>query len=169
MIAINSKINRAMAGAAAAMGATLKITDRAGYAPLNTDPRMSELFCEAANLLDPEHPIQPNPNWSTGCTDMGDISCLMPAIHPYCKGAAGPAHHEDYAIASFDKACMNSVKVQLILLELLLENDAAKACEIVRQFKPVYPSLEAYMADLDSLMIDKDAVTMNPDGTALLQ
>ena len=169
MIAINSKINRAMAGAAAAMGATLKITDRAGYAPLNTDLRLSELFCEAANLLDPEHPIQPNPNWSTGCTDMGDISCLMPAIHPYCKGAAGPAHHEDYAIASFDKACMNSVKVQLILLELLLENDAAEACEIVRQYKPVYPSLEAYMADLDSLMIDKDAVAMNPDGTALLQ
>ena len=51
----------------------------------------------------------------------------------------------------------------------LLEKDAAKACEIVRQFKPVYPSLEAYMADLDSLMIDKDAVAMNPDGTALLQ
>jgi len=169
MIAINSKINRAMAGAAAAMGATLKITDRAGYAPLHTDLRLSELFCKAAGLVDPEHPIQPNPNWSTGCTDMGDISCLMPAIHPYCKGAAGPAHHEDYAIASFDKACMNSVKVQLILLELLLENDAAEAREIVRQFKPVYPNLEAYLADLDSLMIDKDAVTMNSDGTALLQ
>jgi len=169
MIAINSKINRAMAGAAAAMGATLKITDRAGYAPLHTDLRLSELFCKAAGLVDPEHPIQPNPNWSTGCTDMGDISCLMPAIHPYCKGAAGPAHHEDYAIASFDKACMNSVKVQLILLELLLENDAAEAREIVRQFKPVYPNLEAYLADLGSLMIDKDAVTMNSDGTALLQ
>ena len=100
---------------------------------------------------------------------MGDISSLMPAIHPYCKGAAGPAHNEDYAIASFDKACMNSVKAQMFLLEMLLENNAAEAREIVRQFEPVYPSLEAYMADLDSLMIDCDAVAMNPDGTALLQ
>ena len=169
MIAVNTKVNRAMAGAAAAMGATLKITDRAGYAPLNTNLRMSELFCKAANLIDPEHPIQPNSTWATGCTDMGDVSCFMPAIHPYCKGAAGPAHHEDYAIASFDKACMNSVKVQLILLDLLLESDAAEAREIVRQYKPVYETLDDYLADLDSLMIDRDAVVMNPDGTALLQ
>lgn len=169
MIAVNDKVNRAMAGAAASMGATLKITDRAGYAPLNTNSRLCELFCEAANLVDPEHPIHPIRDWSTGCTDMGDVSCFMPAIHPYSKGAAGPAHHADYAIASFDKACMNSVKAQLILLDLLLENDAAEAREIVRNFEPLYPSVEAYMADLERLMIDKDAVVMNPDGTALLQ
>ncbi len=53
LVATNEKINRAMAGAAAAMG---------------------------------------------------DISCLMPAIHPYCRGAAGPAHSDDYRIASVEKA-----------------------------------------------------------------
>lgn len=169
LITVNNKVNRAMAGAAAAMGATLRITDRAGYAPLHTDLRMSELFCEAAGLVDPEHPIRLNPEWATGCTDMGDVSCLMPAIHPYCKGALGPAHQEDYVITSVEKACINSVKVQLILLELLLENDAAEAREIIRQYKPTYETLDAYLADLDSLMIDKEAVIMNPDGTALLQ
>ena len=131
LVATNEKINRAMAGAAAAMGAQLKITDRTGYAPLHTDLRMSQLFCDAAGMLDPEHPIAPNPAWSTGCTDMGDISCLMPAIHPYCRGAAGPAHSDDYRIASVEKACMNSIKVQLVLLELLLQNDAAEARTIV--------------------------------------
>ena len=104
LVATNEKINRAMAGAAAAMGAQLKITDRTGYAPLHTDLRMSQLFCDAAGMPDPEHPIAPNPVWSTGCTDMGDISCLMPAIHPYCRGAAGPAHSDDYRIASVEKA-----------------------------------------------------------------
>ena len=86
-------------------------------------------------------------------------------------GLLGIARRAGHLIIGFDavRAVLLSHKAQLILLELLLENDAAKACEIVRQFKPVYPSLEAYMADLDSLMIDKDAVTMNPDGTALLQ
>lgn len=169
LIAANEKVNRAMAGAAAAMGAGLTVTDRTGYAPLYNDQRMSELFCQAAGMLDPENPIAPNPMWSTGCTDMGDISCLMPAVHPYCRGAAGPAHSDDYRIASVEKACLNSVKVQLILLELLLENGAAEARAIVDGYTPVYDSVDAYLHDLDRLMIDKDAVTYRDDGTVLLR
>ena len=169
LVATNEKVNRAMAGAAAAMGARLTITDRTGYAPLHTDQRLSELFCQAAGMLDPEHPIAPNPMWSTGCTDMGDVSCLMPAVHPYCRGAAGPAHSDDYRIASVEKACLNSVKVQLILLELLLENGAAEARAIVDSYTPVYDSVDAYLHDLDRLMIDKDAVTYQDDGTVLLR
>ena len=168
LIAENEKVNRAMAGAAAAMGTGLILTDRTGYAPLNTDLRLSDLYCKAAYLLDPENPIETNQTWSTGCTDMGDVSCLMPAIHPYCKGAAGPAHHDDYQIADVEKACINSAKVQLVLLELLLENEAAEARDIVNNFTPVYDTLEAYLADLDRLMIDKEAVKMNEDGTILL-
>ena len=168
LIKTNDKINRAMAGAAAAMGAQLKITDRAGYAPLNTDLQLSALFCKAAGLLDPEHPIETDFTWSTGCTDMGDVSCLMPAIHPYCKGAAGPAHSAEYYISSVEKACVNSVKVQLVLLELLLKDQAAEAKRIIQNFTPLYNSLEAYLADLDRLMIDKDAVQINEDGTVLI-
>ena len=100
---------------------------------------------------------------------MGDVSCLMPAIHPYCRGAAGPAHHDDYQIADAEKACVNSAKVQMVLLELLLENDAEEACGIVKNFTPVYDSLEAYLADLDRMMIDMDAVSVNEDGSILLQ
>ena len=165
----NQKVNRAVAGAAAAMGAQVVITDRTGYAPLHNDKRLSELFCQAAGLLDPEDPIRPNPAWSTGCTDMGDVSCLMPAVHPYCKGAAGPAHRDDYQSASVEKACVNSAKVQLVLLELLLEQDAAEARAIVEAYTPVYDSLEAYLADLDRLMIDKEAVEIREDGTILLR
>lgn len=169
LVATNEKVNRAMAGAAAAMGAGLTITDRTGYAPLHTDLRMSELFCQAAGMLDPEHPIEPNPAWSTGCTDMGDVSCLMPAVHPYCRGAAGPAHSDDYRIASVEKACMNSVKVQLVLLELLLQDGAAEAQSIVDNYTPVYDSVEAYLRDLDRLMIDKEAVEYRADGTVVLR
>lgn len=168
IIATNEKVNRAMAGAAAAMGAGLKITDRAGYSPLQNNERMSELFCKAANLLCPAYPIEVNQTWSTGCTDMGDVSCLMPALHPYCIGAAGPAHSDDYRIESVEKACVNSAKVQMLMLELLMENGAAEAKAIVENYKPVYNSVAEYMADLDRLMIDKDAVKINEDGTITL-
>ena len=168
VIATNEKINRAMAGAAAAMGAGLKITDRAGYSPLYNNWRMGELFCQAAGLLDPDHPIEPGTEWSTGCTDMGDVSAFMPVLHPYCKGAAGPAHSDDYRIESVEKACVNSAKVQLVLTELLLGKGAAEAKAIVADYRPVYSSLDDYRADLDKLMIDKDAVKMNQDGTITL-
>ena len=169
LITANEKINRAMAGAAAAMGAGLKLTDRTGYAPLNNNLRLSELFRDAAGLLDPQNPIETNTEWSGGCTDMGDVSCLMPAIHPYCKGAAGPAHHDDYIIADTEKACINSSKIQLVLLELLLENDAKEATNIVKNFKPLYNSLDAYLADLDRLTVDTEAVKVQDDGTILLR
>ena len=64
---------------------------------------------------------------------------------------------------------MNSIKVQLVLLELLLQNDAAEARTIVENYRPVYASLEDYLKDLDRLMIDKDAVEYRDDGTIALQ
>ena len=93
----------------------------------------------------------------------------MPAVHPYCRGAAGPAHSDDYRIASVEKACLNSVKVQLVLLELLLQDGAAEAQSIVDNYTPVYDSVEAYLKDLDRLMIDKEAVEYREDGTVVLR
>ena len=56
----------------------------------------------------------------------------------------------------------------MLMLELLLENGAAEAKAIVENYKPVYNSVTEYMADLDRLMIDKDAVKINEDGTITL-
>jgi hypothetical protein len=56
-----------------------------------------------------------------------------------------------------------------LLLELLLGNDAAEARSIVENYTPVYHCLEDYLADLDRLMIDKDAVEYREDGTILLK
>jgi hypothetical protein len=39
----------------------------------------------------------------------------------------------------------------------------------VDNYTPVYNSLEAYLRDLDRLMIDKDAVEYRDDGTVLLR
>lgn len=168
IIKTNEKVNRAMAGAAAAMGAGLKITDRAGYAPLHNNDRMSELYCKAAEILDPENPILPGTAWSAACTDMGDVSAFMPVLHPYCNGAAGPAHTATYTIASVEKSCVNSAKIQVLLLELLLENNAVEARGIVEKHIPIYHSLKEYLTDLDKLMIDQEAVKTDEEGTIIL-
>jgi len=165
----NSRVNRAVAAAAAAMGATVKITDRAGYMPLINDPVLSELVIQAANLVDPDHPTVAGDEWSTGCTDLGDLSSLFPCVHPYAMGAAGPAHSATYTIADPEKACVNSAKAQAVMLELLLAEDAAGAKRVLKDYKPLYTDRETYLRDLDRFMLDLEGVTYTTDGTAILK
>ena len=103
-----------------------------------------------------------------GSTDMGDITAVMPALHPYISGASGHGHGNDYCISSFDSAVMDSAKVQVRFVELLLENGAARAKEILANFKPVFATKEDYFAAMDAMTSDKDAVIYNEDGTVTL-
>ena len=52
---------------------------------------------------------------------MGDIASLMPAIHPNCNGASGTSHGSNYQITDPETACVDSAKMQLQALVLLLQ------------------------------------------------
>ncbi len=165
---LNRRVNRALAGAAASIGASVEISDRAGYSPMINDPDFAKVFCRAANLLDTEHTLVPGNDWTAACTDMGDVSALMPIIHPYSMGAAGPAHTDTYRIKSREMACINSAKAQILTLEFLLENSAAEARQIIAGYKPVYQSRNEYVKALESYMTDRALVQTNEDGSVTL-
>lgn len=166
---INAQVNRAVAGAAASVGATVHISDRPGYMPLYNDKLLGEVFCDAANLLDPDHPLKMGDDWSAGCTDMGDISELIPAIHPYSMGASGRAHTAEYYIESIDKACVMSAKSQLVTLQLLLENDAARAKQIIEAKQTRYKTKEELLADVDLMVADRELIETNANGSITLK
>lgn len=153
----NGKVNRALTGAALSLGANIDIQDTPGYAPVRQDPGLTEVARQAAALIDApfvhEHRI------STGSTDMGDLSHIMPAIHPHSGGAAGTSHGSDYRIADPDLACVDSAKWQLVMLHLLLENDAQRARQIMANFTPTFPSIRAYLDYLDTLACRGDRIT----------
>ena len=46
----------------------------------------------------------------TGSTDMGDVSQLMPAIHPYVGGATGLGHGNDYVVRDYGLAVVTAAK-----------------------------------------------------------
>lgn len=153
----NGKVNRALTGAALSLGANIDIQDTPGYAPVRQDPGLTEVARQAAALMDApfvhEHRI------STGSTDMGDLSHIMPAIHPHSGGAAGTSHGSDYRIADPELACVDSAKWQLVMLHLLLENDAQRARQIMANFTPTFPSIRAYLDYLDTLACRGDRIT----------
>ena len=87
----------------------------------------------------------------TGSTDMGDLSCIMPVVHPYCPGARGAGHGNDYEVYDPDAACVRCAKWQLGMLKLLLENSAERAKKVLAEFKPQFASKEEFLAYKDSL------------------
>lgn len=163
----NKKVNRAIAASAAAMGANVRICDIPGYHPIRNCKDLIPVMKQAMEeVLDR---VVCNPEEIRGgCSDVGDLSGVMPMIHPYISGAAGKSHGNDYYIADPETACVSSAKVQLVFLKLLLQNGAETAKKVIAEFQPVYPSKEAYFRYMDSLSIDVQAVSYEKDGNVIL-
>ena len=71
----------------------------------------------------------------SGSTDMGDISQIMPAIHPYVAAATGKAHGNDYVVQDYELAVTTAGKAMAMTIVDLLFDDAQRANAIVRDFQ----------------------------------
>ncbi len=168
ILAANRKVNRALAASAAAMGANVEICDRPGYSPRLHDRGMMELTREAMEETLEVVKYEPE-GWGTGCSDLGDVSMVMPAVHPYIYGAKGTGHGADYVITDTDTALVDSARVQAAMIVKLLENEGARVAQIKKNFVPTFPSMEAFFQCIDGLTMDQKAVTYNEDGTITLK
>ncbi len=165
IIEANKKVNRALVGAAVSLGANVEIIDVPGYAPLVNDCGMKQMAKDAFERAFPGEAFDMMDSYSTGSTDMGDLSTVMPVVHPYVKGNKGNSHGADYGIADPEWACVNSAKWQMTMLLTLLENGAARAKEIIAAHVPYFKSHKEYFDFMDSLNCEGDRVTYNEDGT----
>ena len=161
----NKKINRALCGAALSLGGNVEINDYAGYAPMTNDKNLLECAKEAAAVAGFEYDV--STAVGTGSTDMGDISNVMPAIHPYMPGAVGTSHGKDYFIAKPELACVGSAKWQVELLNILLKDGGARAYEIIKSFKPRFASKKEYFEAIDSLKSSGERITYTDGGATV--
>ena len=97
---------------------------------------------------------------------MGDLSCIMPVVHPHGGGARGKGHGNDYEICDPQVACVDSAKWQMAMLLLLLENGAERAKQILADYQPKFASKEEFLAYQDSLNDSGDRITYREDGAA---
>lgn len=156
----NKKVNRALVGAALSLGANVEIVDKSGYSPIYNDKGMIDMAVRAASLI-PEMDFEATDYFSSGSTDMGDLSCLMPIIHPYAPGAVGTSHGSDYYIDNPRLACVGSAKWQVGMLYTLLSDNAKSAKEIVANFEPQFKTKEDFFAYVDSLACSGDRISYN--------
>ena len=145
----NRKINRALAGAALSFGAQIEIDDDFGYAPLQNSADLAMLAKEAFDSINPVRPCSvygQGGQIGGGSTDLGDLSALMPVIHPYIGGAAGKGHGEDWEIFDPEHACVTSAKWQLAIIRKLLEDNATRAREILANYHAPFATKEEFFA-----------------------
>ena len=124
---IRTWLTGASSPGALAVGAQVEITTIPGYLPMRNDTRLQDLFRNNAVEMIGEKAtmVMPASRNRGGSTDMGDLSHLIPAIHPYTGGATGPGHSKSYVITDYETAVINPAKIMaMVVIDLL--TDGAK-------------------------------------------
>jgi len=131
----NVRVDRALKAGALALGAQVEIETLPGYLPLFNHEGMGKHFlANASAQLGADNVTQLGHR--SGSTDMGDISHVMPTLHPYIGGASGSAHGADYKIVDPKLAYVENAK-QLALMAVDMLWDNAKAAKgILAAFRP---------------------------------
>jgi amidohydrolase len=140
----NAKVDRALRAGALALGAKVEIETLPGYMPMTCDETMGRMFKANATALVGEDSYR-QIGHRTGSTDMGDLSMVMPVLHPYLGGARGQGHGADYEIVDRSLAYLGIAKGLAGMAVDLLADGAAGAREVLKNAKPPM-TREQYLA-----------------------
>ncbi len=137
----NRKVDCALRAGAMAMGATVNIQTIPGYLPLMQNQKMAGIFEANANTLVGSENVAKIQH-RTGSTDMGDVSHLMPVIHPYVGGATGLGHGADYVVQDYQLAVITAAKSMAATVIDLLADGATEARQVIANHRPEMTSRE---------------------------
>jgi len=145
MTEANEKINRALLAGGMAVGAEVRITEIPGYFPILRYPALDNLFKN--NLVQlgvKEEEIVEGAGFA-GSFDFGDVSHLMPTLHPMIGGIKGALHTRDFEVIDEELAYIVPAKTMAMTAIDLLFNQAERAYKILEDFKPPMTK-EEYLA-----------------------
>ena len=148
----SEKVDRALRAGAMAIGAAVEITTIPGYLPMYQNEQLNNLYEQnSIHLVGDEGVDRSNVGRFGGfSTDMGDMSQLMPIIHPSVLSTSGDGHGIDYVVEDYHSAVITAAKAMALTVVDLLHGNGQKAKEIVDNFEPLL-SKDAYLKLLRSM------------------
>ena len=149
----NQRVNRALKAGGDAVGATCVIHDLPGYLPMRDNPDMNNLLRSNSEPLFGIDNVRQRVHM-TASTDMGDVSHLMPVIHPWVGCIEGVLHSAEYNITVPDVAYIKTAQALAMTIVDLLYNEAQVAEEILENFEAPLTK-ETYIELLDSIASGK--------------
>ncbi len=160
----NDKINRTIACCAAALGAELLISDRPGDMPFVPCPALQQAMIDTFSALVAREDINEQIGYfDPGCTDIGDIACIMPCIQASVSGAAGRGHGADWVIKNPEWAYMLGAEALTRLAYDFLKDDAAVAKRILTNSNPTHTK-DSLLSELDNMCRDFSPITYEENG-----
>lgn len=164
----NKKVNQALCGAALSLGANVDINDIPGYAPFINEPKLIDVASEALSAISPNEKLVNSGQINGGCSDLGDLSMVMPVVHPYVSGGTASLHSVNFDFIDREKATATSAKWQLEMLYLLLKDNAERAKDIIANYQPKFASKQEYCDYLESVFQSGDRIKYE-DGFATVK
>ena len=149
----NQRVNRALKAGGDAVGATCVIHDLPGYLPMRDNPDMNQLLRSNSEPLFGTENVRQRVHM-TASTDMGDVSHLMPVIHPWVGCIEGVLHSAEYNITVPDVAYIKTAQALAMTIVDLLYDEAQVAEEILENFEAPLTK-ETYIELLDSIASGK--------------
>lgn len=169
---INEKINRAYTAGALAVGAEVEIDDLEIYIPeKDCDcPDFQKVAYEVGCDLFGEENVRFDRSRTIrnrGGSDMGNVGAVMPVIQPFTMGITGVGHAVDCQVTYPEYAVFDPAVVQASIACVLLENNGQRAKKIVNDYKPLFPSIAEYLAEMDRICTLKRPLTYDGNNAAL--
>jgi metal-dependent amidase/aminoacylase/carboxypeptidase family protein len=147
MVKTNEKVDRALKAGGDAVGAKTVIRTIPGYLPLECSQELNDMYRRNCSELLPESGVLEGGHFFAS-TDMGDVSQLIPSIHPYIGGVSGSLHEKDFNVEDYYAACVLPAKLFAMLIVDLLAGSAEKGKDVIKNFKPQL-SKEEYLKILN--------------------
>lgn len=143
----HARVDAALKAGGDAIGAETVIETLPGMFPLSCSAKLNELFIANVKETSPETKIEDAGHF-TASTDMGDISHIMPAIHPFIGGVDGGLHTKDFRVTDFETAALLPGKVFAMSIIDLLWDDGSMAKDVLETEKPILTK-EEYLAKME--------------------
>lgn len=149
----SKKVDRALRAGALGVGGQVRIVTSPGYMPAKYDENLTDIYRRNAESLVGEDRVM-TLGHKTGCTDMGDVSQVVPTIQPTVFAATGRGHGVDYIVSDYELGVVTAAKAMATTIGDLLADDAAAGRRVVEQFKAPMSRSE-YVEQLRSMRVDQ--------------
>ena len=150
LVQLNKRFDNAVTHAGLAAECEVEIQTVHYSMPLYDDLDLGKVMQDVVAELAPDEPFDFNSHFFASCTDMGDISTIIPAIHGYVPGMTGISHSESYYVADYETAVVKAARINANMAIELLADNAEKGRQIAAKKASLMPIPE-YLALIDSL------------------
>ncbi|MDA8201528.1 MAG: amidohydrolase [Chloroflexi bacterium] len=152
--------DRCLRAAALAIGTGVEIDTLAGYLPLVENPELARRFAAWAQAIVGEEGWAERPPIAAS-TDAGDLSQVMPLIHPSAGGFGGTIHGAAFHVVDENAAYLDPTRALVATVVDLLADGAAGARSVLGSSRPRL-SIPEYLALVRGM---SGTVRYEPDGT----